>query len=106
LAAYGISGGLLNWITNFLSNRVQAAAKVGSKISEYVSVKSGVPQGIVIGLCTFLVLVATIVDLYADDVKIYGIINDVYDVIRFQPGLDALKTGSCLFQSRNFLFFI
>ena len=87
-------------ITNFLSNRVQAV-KVGNKISEYISVKSGVPQGSVLGPVLFLLYTNDIVDLFgdglsaklfADDVKIYGVINDVYAVIRFQTGLDALNS--------------
>ena len=36
--------------------------------------------------------------LFADDVKIYGVINDVYDVIRFQAGLDALNFWSAAWQ--------
>jgi len=106
LLAYGITGNLLSWITNFLSNRVQAV-KVGNKISEYVTVKSGVPQGSVLGPVLFLLYINDIVDLFgeglsaklfADDVKIYGVINDVLDVIRFQTGLDALNSWSTVWQ--------
>ena len=102
LSNYGISGNLLNWLSAFLSDRVQAV-KVNGKISDYISVKSGVPQGSVLGPVLFLVYVNDLVDLFgpgltvkmfADDVKIYAIINDVHDTVAFQAGLDALNAWS------------
>ena len=99
LISCGISGRLLEWLTDFLTNRIQAV-KVNNKVSEYVPVKSGVPQGSVLGPVLFLLYVNDLVDLFgpgltaklfADDVKIYAVINDVNDTVAFQAGLDALN---------------
>jgi len=106
LSNYGISGRLLGWLSAFLSDRVQAV-KVNNKVSDYVSVKSGVPQGSILGPVLFLLYVNDLVDLFgpglkaklfADDVKIYAVINDVNDTIAFQTGLDALNAWSIAWQ--------
>jgi len=82
-----VSGKLLNWLTDFLFNRIQAV-RINNKTSEYIPVKSGVPQGSVLGPVLFLIFINDIVDifgsgltvkLFADDVKMYAIINDVND---------------------------
>jgi hypothetical protein len=97
---------LLEWLSDFLFNRVQAV-KVNNKISGYVAVKSGVPQGSVLGPVLFLLYINDIVDLFgsdltvklfADDVKIYAVINDITDVGMFQAGLDALNDWSTAWQ--------
>jgi len=102
LISYGISGSLLDWLSAFLSDRVQTV-KVNNRFSDYVSVKSGVPQGSVLGPVLFLLYVNDLVDLFgpgltakmfADDVKIYAVINDVNDTVTFQAGLDALDAWS------------
>jgi hypothetical protein len=101
-----VSGKLLNWVTDFLFNRVQAV-KVNNSISDFVAVKSGVPQGSVLGPVLFLLYINDIVDifgtglsvkLFADDVKIYAVINDINDVAIFQAGLDALHAWSADWQ--------
>jgi len=106
LKSYGISGKLLNWITEFLFNRVQAV-KINNIVSDYVPVKSGVPQGSVLGPVLFLLYINDLVDLFgpglsvklfADDVKIYAVINDINDVLLFQSGLDALIVWSTEWQ--------
>jgi hypothetical protein len=106
LKSHGASGKLLNWVTDFLFNRVQAV-KVNNSISDFVAVKSGVPQGSVLGPVLFLLYINDIVDifgtglsvkLFADDVKIYAVINDINDVAIFQAGLDALHAWSADWQ--------
>ena len=98
LRAYGLSGKLLDWLSDFLFGRVQAV-KVNSKVSEFVSVNSGVPQGSVLGPVLFLLYINDLADLFgpglsvklfADDVKIYAVINDVSDIDALQAGLDLL----------------
>ena len=56
LAAYGISGKLLNWIQGFLNNRVQHV-RVGSERSNQAKVLSGIPQGSILGPILFTVFI-------------------------------------------------
>jgi len=106
LKSYGVSGKLLDWVTDFLSNRVQAV-RVNNKLSDFVPVRSGVPQGSVLGPVLFLLYINDIADLFgnglsiklfADDVKLYAVINDVTDTNNFQAGLDALNLWSVTWQ--------
>jgi len=96
LKSYGVSGKLLNWLTDFLFNLIQAVRINKKKTSEYIPVKSGVPQGSVLGPVLFLIFINDIVDifgsgltinLFADDVKMYAIINNVNDSVLLHEGL-------------------
>jgi len=98
LESYGITGRLLFWIKDFLSNRIQAV-KIGKHISSFSDVLSGVPQGSVLGPILFLLYVNDMVDifgvdlsvkLYADDVKMYSIIDDIGSSPSLQCGLNKL----------------
>jgi len=106
LECYGVSGKLLNWLTDFLFNRIQAV-RINNKTSDYIPVKSGVPQDSVLGPVLFLIFINNIVDifrsgltvkLFADDVKMYPIINDVNDSVLLQEGLNALNAWSDFWQ--------
>jgi len=106
MKCYGVSGKLLIWLTDFRFNHIQAV-RINNKTSEYILVKSGVPQGSVLGPVLFLILINDIVNifgsgltvkLFADDVKMYGIINVVNDSVLLQEGLDALYAWSNLWQ--------
>jgi hypothetical protein len=99
LIYFGIKGKLLNWITAFLSYRTQQV-KVGGKLSGIVDVISGVPQGSVLGPLLFLIFINDLVDvfdsklnvkLFADDVKIYVVLNDIGSSSLLQSGLDKLS---------------
>lgn len=106
LKSFGIGGKLDNWITSFLTNRSQCV-KVGTSFSSISHVVSGVPQGSVLGPLLFLLYINDIatlfvhpvtIKLYADDVKIYVVINDIQDTVVLQHGLDNLVEWSCKWQ--------
>jgi len=99
LASYGISGNLLLWIQSFLSGRSQAV-KVGKHMSSFSDVLSGVPQGSVLGPLLFLLFINDITDifgknltvkLYADDVKIYSVVDHPGNAAKLQQGLEDLS---------------
>ena len=80
VAAYGVRGDLLSWLTDFLNSRFQRVG-VEDSLSGEISVLSGVPQGSVLGPTLFLLFINDlpkiftgsniICKLFADDVKIY-----------------------------------
>jgi len=94
LESFGFGGKLLAWIKGYLTNRTQCV-KVGNSLSSLASVLSGVPQGSVLGpLINDLVDVFgnfLNVKLFADDVKVYVVIDDDAKVHVLQTGLDLLK---------------
>jgi len=68
---------------------------------------------VILGPVLFLIFVNDIVDIFgsgltgkffADDVKIYAIINYVIDSVLLQEGSDALYTWSYLWQHCPFLY--
>jgi len=78
------------------------AVKVGRHLSSSKQVISGVPQGSVLGPLLFLLYINDIVDifgsklgvkLYADDVKIYLVMDDVDSEEVLQKGLNNLVCG-------------
>ena len=106
LRSFGIGGKLLAWITDYLSDRTQVV-KVGCQLSSVSFVCSGVPQGSVLGPLLFLMFINDIVDefgdflttkLFADDVKIYVVIDDPSKIDCLQLGLDKLHMWSVKWQ--------
>ena len=100
LTAYGITGNLLSLIAEFLSNRRQWTT-VGNSISGCVNLSSGTVQGSCLGPLLFLIYINdifTIFDepitsiLYADDLKIYTIIDSTQDTDQMQTCLDNLSS--------------
>ena len=102
LHAYGIRNNVYRWISDFLSERTQRV-KISDTYSIWKPVTSGVPQGSVIGPLLFLVYVNDIsayVDascghkLYADDVKLYVVFDNVTECNALQNSLDAVEKWS------------
>ena len=102
LQSYGINGNLLTWIKNFLIGRQQRVVLNGSS-SRWVNVTSGVPQGSVLGPLLFILYVNDITDglqstleMFADDSKLYRIIQTPQDVNILQEDLNFISNWSRL----------
>jgi len=102
LSCFGICGNLLKWIGDFLDNRTQCV-RIGSAISCPRQLISGVVQGSVLGPLLFLLYVDDVVrlfssgvlcNMYADDLKLYSIIQTSEDVSELQRSLNALVAWS------------
>ena len=104
LNSHGIKGKALNWIESWLSGRQQRVVLNGTK-SEWKEVRSGVPQGSVLGPLLFLIFINTIengissnVLKFADDLKVFRMIEDKNDQEVFQSDLDKLLHWSEIWQ--------
>jgi hypothetical protein len=98
LAAAGIRGNVLKWITDWLADRRQRVI-VNGKFSSWRKVLSGVPQGSVLGPILFNIFINDLDDMatakqllkkFADDTKIGQIIESQSDVQELQATLDRL----------------
>ena len=99
LECYGVCGMILRWIESWLCNRYQCV-RVGCSSSSLLRVISGVPQGSVLGPVLFILYVNDIVcciadnvsvKLFADDAKIYTVIDDVnFNSSQLQHSLDLV----------------
>lgn len=106
LSSLGIAGKLLAWLTAFLHNRSQCVA-IENVFSSVSSVISGVPQGSVLGPVLFLVFINDIdvicqgrsrIKLFADDLKIYNIVDITNPTASLQLSLDQLVIWSAEWQ--------
>lgn len=96
-----VSGRLLDWFNAYLINRKQRVTVSGETSTE-VLVSSGVPQGSLLGSLLFLLFVNNLPDRYsfsnvacfADDTKIYKLIDSVDDSKALQSDLDSLMDWS------------
>ena len=94
-----VSGRLLDWFNAYLTNRRQRVTVSGATSTE-VLVSSGVPQGSLLGPLLFLMFVNNLPDrcsssnvpCFADDTKIYKLIESVDDSKALQSDL-ALWIG-------------
>ena len=107
LQAHGVRGNLLNWIENFLSGRTQQT-RVGSCLSHSVNLDSGVVQGSVLGPLLFVIFINDITNLfannnckcklYADDLKLYSVLETSADCNILQQKLNAIYEWSSKWQ--------
>ena len=102
LSAYGITGDLIEWIRSFLSERTQCT-RVNQSYSNYTSIVSGVIQGSVLGPLLFLLYINDVTDifnsscvgkLYADDIKLYSVLENPFDYSDLQSNLSELQQWS------------
>ena len=100
LEGYGIRGKLLKWIGSYLTDRQQRVILNG-KESEWQAVTSGIPQGSVLGPTLFLLyindlpdVVDSVVKLFADDAKVYSVVNNDEQQSKLQDDLDNLMNWS------------
>lgn len=106
LELLGIGLLIINWIRNWLIDRRQQVCIEGCT-SEWVRVDSGVPQGSVLGPTLFLIYINDLEDgilnsllKFADDTKLFGIIQSVADCASLQGDLNALSEWSDVWQMR------
>ena len=104
IKAYGIGGDVINWISDFLSERKQRVC-VNGKLSTWKDVTSGVPQGSVLGPLLFVIYINELeesvscgVKLYADDTKVFAVVNHESESKAFQEQIDALSRWSEMWQ--------
>ena len=103
LSSYGISGNLLMWYHSYLSDRYQRVVLDGV-FSSWLPVTSGVPEGSILGPLLFLVFVDDLPDyigngsqlhaLFADDSKLYSILDTPNSALLLQQDLNSLVTWS------------
>jgi hypothetical protein len=97
LAAYGISGKLLEWIKSFLRGRRQRVV-MGNNVSDWEEVTSGVSQGSVLGPLLFVIYINDMPEvikhfsckLYADDSKIIAEIKNDQDARNLQLDINSI----------------
>ncbi len=106
LSGYGIRGRVLDWIRAFLANRRQRVL-VNGTASQWCPVLSGIPQGSVLGPTLFVAFindlpesVHSLVQMFADNTKLFHIIQRASDNIELQKDLDSLQEWSNKWQLR------
>jgi Reverse transcriptase (RNA-dependent DNA polymerase). len=100
LERYGIEPGHLRWLQDYLTGR-SYNVKVNGSLSGWFKATSGVPQGSILGPLLFILfilelpqLVKSNLLLYADDTKLWRIVNSKEDVELLQNDLDILQAWS------------
>ena len=95
--SFGITDGALAWIAAFLTDRRQQV-RVNGELSSFKPVKSGVPQGSILGPVLFTLYVndipselETLIAMYADDTKLYKVLNSESSVTSLKSDLRKLE---------------
>ena len=98
LRSYGLDRKLISWIEDFLCFRTQRV-KINHSYSSPSPVKSGIPQGSVLGPLLFVIYINDLPDvchdlcslyLFADDAKLYKVINQNSDLTTLTAACQAL----------------
>ena len=106
LADYGDKWQVKKWIEAWLGNRQQRVCMRGQG-SSWRSVTSGVPQGSVLGPILFLIFINDIdcgvinwILKFADDTKLFGIVNTASEAAVLQKDVDTLCTWAADWQMK------
>ena len=100
IRAYGIKENICNWIEDFLKDRKQRVS-VNGKYSAWEKMISGIPQGTVLGPLLFVIFIndlpediESLIYLFADDSKIWKVIESMGDRETLQRDLQKMKEWS------------
>lgn len=101
LSSFGFAQLAIKWLASYLTHRKQYV-RIGTVNSNQFEVSSGVPQGSHIGPALFILFVNDIYNalsttnhlLFADDTKIYAVVNCSTDSANFQLSINDLATWS------------
>jgi len=96
LESYGISGKVLQWVSEWLRRRMQRVC-INGVVSSWLEVWSDVPQGSVLGPILFLIYINDLdtgiknwILKFADDTKIFSVVNNDNDSNQLQNDLNNL----------------
>ncbi|CAB3991202.1 Hypothetical predicted protein, partial [Paramuricea clavata] len=101
LRDFGFGGNILNWFRSYLKDRRQQTTVLGAT-SSALPVTSGVPQGSILGPLLFLLYQNNLpnsinhskIATFADDTKIYKVINAKADASAMENDLANFQTSS------------
>ncbi|CAG9120858.1 unnamed protein product, partial [Plutella xylostella] len=99
LLSVGIRGDLFRWLKSYISNRTQSVVLNGY-MSAWKNIPSGVPQGSLLGPLLFIIFINDIdicfnhseFLLFADDMKVFRVVNSPKDSDLLQDDLNRLAT--------------